>query len=258
MNEQAKRDLRNVIVFALIDGELGEPEKQFIDQLRVRLGVGEEELRDICEQVRQNPRSLSLPKDSGEATEAIRLLVDLAMVDGQVSDAERRMLERLAAHVGLDAAVIEQFLTPPPETQEEQINDLTEEIYADFAGWDEPTRRQKVAALAGFGRESVLPLLHVLESYRMPGTAADALELRTLVAEQIGGLGDDRAAYYLAQQVNIGDMDDEITNAPLRYASAEALGRIVGEGFSRDQAGVVAARAWWLGAGFRKYNRLAL
>jgi tellurite resistance protein len=258
MDEQAKRDLRNVIVFALIDGELSEQEKQFIDQLRVRLGVGEPEFRDLCEQVRQNPRQLSLPKDSGEATEAMRLLVDLAMVDGQVSDPERRMLERLAAHVGLDAAAVEQFLTPPPETQDEQIANLTEEIYANFAGWDEPTRRQKVAALAGFGRESVLPLLHVLESYRMPEGATDALELRTLVAEQMGGLGDDRAAYYLAQQVNIGDMDDEITNAALRYVSAEALGRIVGEDFSRDQAGVVAARAWWLAAGSRKYDRLAL
>ena len=74
MDEQAKRDMRNVIVFALIDGELGEQEKQFIDRLRVRLGVGEAEFGEICEQVRQNPQQMSLPKESGEATEAIRVI----------------------------------------------------------------------------------------------------------------------------------------------------------------------------------------
>ena len=168
------------------------------------------------------------------------------------------MLERLAGHAGLDSADVAELVDASVGTHEDEIGALVAEIYSDFVGWDEAARREKLAALARFGRESTLPLLRVLESYRAPDGAGNAIALKMLVVEQLGGLDDDRAVYYLAQQVNIGDLDDEITNAELRYAAAEALGRIISEGFSRDQAGVATARAWWLGVGLTRYDRLAL
>ena len=257
MNDNAKRNLRNVMVFALADGELNDAEKQFIESLRGRLGIDEAEFNQLCQQVRENPKQLSLPRDAAEAEEAIRLLVATAVADGQVSQAESRLLGRLARHVGLEESSVDELIASASSTHADEIQAMVEQIYASFHGWDEPTRREKVAALAGFGRESVVPLLRILESYRVPDGAADGLDLSTLVAEQLGSLGDDRAVFYLAQQINIGDMDDEITNAALRHAAAEALGRIVGEEFSADQAGVAAARGWWFAGALRRYDKLA-
>ena len=103
----------------------------------------------------------------------------------------------------------------------------------------------------------MISLLRVLETGRVPEGAADGLELKTLVAEHLGRLGDERAVYYLAQQVTIGEMDDEVTNGELRFAVAEALGRIADRPFSRDQGGVEAARKWWFAEGLRRYDHLA-
>lgn len=258
MKERAARNLRNVIVFALVDGQLSDEEKQFIDLLRTKLGIDEGEFRDLCEQVRQDPKQLSLPRDPVEAEEAIRLLVEAAMADAQAGEREWKLLARLAAKAGLETSSVEQMLAAAGGAHQDEMEALAVEIYAGFAQWDDPTRSAKVAALARFGRESVPPLLRMLESYRVPDGAADGLGLKMLVAEQLGRVGDDRAAYYLAQQVSIGDMDDEITSGAVRCAAAEALGRVVGQEFSRDQDGVVAARAWWFSYGIRQYDRLAM
>ena len=258
MNERAASNLRNVIVLALVDGQLSDEEKQFIDVLRTKLGIDEGEFRDLCEQVRRDPKQLSLPRDAVEAEEAIRLLVEAAMADAQAGEREWKLLARLAAKAGLETSSIEQMLAEAGGAHQDEMEALAVEIYASFAQWDDPTRSEKVAALARCGRESVPPLQRLLERYRVPDGAAAALGLKTLVAAQLGRVGDDRAAYYLAQQVNIGDIDDENTNGALRSAAAEALGRVVGQEFSRDQDGVVAARAWWFSHGLPQYDRLAL
>ncbi len=256
MDEQAKRDLRNVIVFALADGRLSEQERRFIDSLRAKLGISEAEFAALCQQVRQDPKRLSLPREAEQARKAVRLLAETATADGEVSQAERELLRRLAAKAGLGEGEIDALIAPAGG-DEDRVAALADEMYAHFVEWDEPARAEKLAALAGLGREAVMPLLHVLESYRVPDGAADNLELKRLVVVQLGNLGDERTAYYLAQQVGLGDVEDEISNAALRYAAAEALGRIVGQGFTADQPGLEAARAWWFGGGVRRYDRLA-
>jgi len=257
MSEEAMRDLRNVIVFALVDGKLTEEEKQFVQSLRAKLGVSAEEFERLCQEVREDPKSLALPSDPKEAETALHLLVEAATTDGAVSDPERRLLRRVAERVGLGESDLDDLIASVSGAHDEQLEEMVEEIYAGFAGWDEAVRRQKVEALAGLGRASVLPLLRVLESYRKPEGATDSLELKALAAEQLGKLGDERAVYYLAQQVNIGEMDDEVTNAALRSVAAEAIGRIVGEPITADREGVEAARQWWFAKGVRRYDRLA-
>jgi len=42
----------------------------------------------------------------------------------------------------------------------------------------------------------------------------------------------------------------------LAEAAAEAIGKITGQGFSRDEDGVNEARLWWRGEGTRQYNYL--
>jgi tellurite resistance protein len=259
MDENAKRNLRNVMVFALVDGKLSDQEKSFIESLRIKLGIDDAELRDIIQQVRINPKRVELPSDPVEAAETVRLMLDIAAADGEISDTERAVLVKVARRAGMEPSTVEAMLgtSAAGADDESEINARMDEIYAQFGRWDAATRRQKVVEIGGYGREAVVPLLRMLESYRVPEGAAGLLELKTLVTEELGKLGDDRAAYYLAQQVNIGDMDDEVTDANLRHAAAEALGRVVGQDFSRDQEGVKAARKWWFSVGIRQYDHLA-
>ncbi len=244
--------------YLLVDGELADEEKRFIESLRAKLGVVGEDFERLCQQVREDPKRLSLPTGRGRAQATLRLLVEAAASDAVISDPERRLLGRVAGRVGLNESDLNELIASVSGAHDGQLEAMLEEIYAGFAGWDEAVRREKVEALAAFGRASVLPLLRVLESYRKPEGAADALELKALAAEQLGKIGDDRAVYYLAQQVNIGEMDDEVTSAALRCISAEAVGRIVGEPLTPDRQGVEAARQWWFAQGIRQYDRLAL
>jgi hypothetical protein len=252
--------MRNVIVFALADGQLSDEEKQFIESLRAKLRIEREEFHRLCEQVRRDPRTVSLPLGGYEAQEAIRLLVQAAAADRQISKAERRLLRRAADYVQMDPSRLEEMIdraTGVAEIDDAALQARVDEMYAKFAQWDAAARRERIGAWGELGRAAVVPLLRVLESYRAPDGAADALALKVLVAEQLGQLGDERAAYYLAQQVSIGDIEEEISNSALRQAAAEALGRLVGQPFTRDAAGVAAAREWWKGPGNREYARLA-
>jgi len=259
MDETTRRNVRNVIVFALADGDLNEQERRFIEGLRARLGLDADEFRALVEEVRKDPKRLTLPRRPQEVEEMIRLLAETARADGKVGDTERRLLRRLAEHAGLDAAVAEGLISPTAPAAaraSEELEAQADEIYAHFAAWDESVRREKIAAVAAAGSGAVEILLRVLESYRVPDGAPDALELKALVAEQLGRLGDVRAVYYLAQQINVGELDDEVSNAALRQACAEALGRLVGRPFTRDAEGVEAARKWWFTQGIRQYDTL--
>ncbi|MCK4274876.1 MAG: TerB family tellurite resistance protein [Phycisphaerae bacterium] len=265
MSKETKRDLRNVLVMALADGKLTEDERGFIHRLREQLGVSKDEFRRLVKQFKEHPKKVTLPRGGPAAQRAIQLMASMAAVDGQVSDPEQRLLDKLAKWAGLKSKAAESAVAAqssqsiePDQVSARKVSKLSNAIYANFAAWDERERTEKIAELAGFAEASLEGLLRILESYRTPEGAPDALELRTLVVRQLGKLGDARAAYYLAQQVTIGDMEDEITNAALRCAAAEAFGKIVGKDFSPDRAGVKVAREWWLSFGSRQYTSLAI
>jgi hypothetical protein len=202
-----------------------------------------------------------MPSDHAEARRLILMLVEAAASDGSVTDSEENLLRTLATHAEIGDSEFDGLLirgNPEMADRMDEATKLLDEVYIHFAEWDDATRRAKLQEVGRFGKAAVLPLIRVLESYRSPDGVGDALELKTRVAEQLGELGDDRAVYYLAQQVGVGDLDDEITNHHLRYAVTEALGKITGQGFSRDQQGVEDARAWWLQQGRLDYSTLAI
>jgi len=248
MGDNAQQDLQNVIVMALIDKTLSDAEEQFIVSLRAKLGIDEATFREICRKVREDRTRISLPRDSAKAIELLR---QVALADGQISEAEQRILDHLVEHVGAAASEQERLAV------ELELSHLVDEIYEQFSGWPDTTQREKLDQLASAGAAAVIPLLHILESYRMPEGAADTLALKALVCQQLGRLGDVRAVYYLCQLVSLGDAEGEINSAALRYAATEAIGRIIGQPFTPDAQGVRAAREWWLGPGRAQYDHLA-
>jgi len=248
MGDNAQQDLQNVIVMALIDKTLSDAEEQFIGSLRAKLGIDEATFGRICREVREDRSRLSLPRDPAKAVELLR---QVALADGQISEAEQRILDRLVEHIGATASQEERL------SVELELPHLVDEIYEQFSGWSDTTQREKLDQFASAGTAAVIPLLHILESYRMAEGAADTLALKALVCQQLGRLGDGRAVYYLCQQISLGDAEDEINSAALRYAATEALGRIIGQPFTPDAQGVQAAREWWLGPGRAQYDHLA-
>ena len=260
MADASQENLKNVLLLAIADGQVSKAEKDFILRLRARLGIDEDELAALVAEVQADRKPAPVPADPAAAREAITLLAEAAAADGTISQAERKFVKALAANVGMDEATVDAMLIDPEQAAKlaEQAEDIAVDIYAGFAGWDAARRREKLGELASLGRAAGVALLRILESYRAPDGMADALELKTLVAEQLGALGDSRAIYYLAQQVNIADADDDISSSALRFASAAAIGKLVGEDFSADQAGVEAARTWWLSRGIAQHRELII
>ncbi len=257
--EAAPRNLHNVLVLALVDGRLSSEEKAHIEALRDSLGIDRAEFARLCQQVTEGDKRILLPKTADEAVEAMAMLVELAAADGQIAPAEGRTLRKVASHIGVRTGRVDEMIAEcsgPPEMDDIKLAAVTEEIYKSFAQWDGAARRKRLAALGDLGACAVKPLVRILESYRKPDGMPDALALKMLVVEQLGRLGDTRPVYYLAQQVSIGDSDDEITNFELRAAAAEAIGKILGEDFARGADGIASVRQWWADAGRTQYDYL--
>ena len=252
-----------MIVFALAEGDYSDEERQLVEALAGRAGVTAEELAQLTAEVQAGDDKLSLSRDPDKARRTVELLAATAAADRVVSDKERRMLMRIARHTKLDESVVAELIdraTSAVAVDDAEVEARLEDIYANFTGWDAATRAAKLHEFAAYGHQAIGPLLRLLESYRAPDGAANALELKCMVAEKLGELGDGRAVYYLVQQVNIGEQDDEITGAALRRAAAGALGKITGRGFAADEEGVAAAKAWWAGGtpDRAQYDKLAL
>lgn len=259
MTADSKRNLRDVLVFVVADGHVAEEEKGFVRSLRDRLGIDQEEFGQLCEEVRDGHKQLTMPRDPELAKETLCLLVEAAVADKDVSQVEHRLLYRVADHIGIKPGTLDAMIARAmgyPEFGDAEMEAGIEEIYQNFAAWDEATRRAKLTALADQSRLRMKALVQMLECYRSPDGMEDPLDMKVLLVEQFKRLQDSRPVYYLAQHVSIGDADDAVTNFPFRAAAAEGIGKIIGQEFPRDQAGIDAVREWWRGEGNQKYDYL--
>ncbi len=256
-SDDARRSLHNAIVMAYIDGKIHGEEKKFIQQLCKRLNLDEAQFQAVLADVKADPKRLKISAGS-EGQKHLEMLCQAASCDGELSDAERSVLEKVAAYLGLGPEAIDAML---PSQQDDldvlvAIGHDIETLYAQYHQWDSSRRQEALQAIAAHGRTAVIPLLQIIESYRTPANMDSGVALKTDVAHQLGRLGDDRAVYYLAQQVNLGDSDDEITCLELRVACAQAIAALVEVDFGQDP--VAGTRQWWQQKGRTQFNRLAM
>jgi len=265
MSESAQTYLKNALVMVMVDGDVNDAEKAYIRDLRDRLGLADDEFRALCAEVRAEGRKLSVPKAGEAAEQTLRQLVEAATADDVISPDEKRVLEKVARYVQCEMAELEaMILQAAPRTSATVVDDQAAEaieqavqtLYARFGQWSDEQRRQAFREIAAHGTVAVVPLLRVVESYRDPD-GGNGLRMKEMIVDQLAELGDPRIVYYLAQQVFLGDADDEVTCAALRAASAEA-GRLVDEPFTRDADGIKACRMWWLSKGMTRYQTLVL
>jgi len=257
MGDRNSLMLHNVLVMVLADGKVTDAEKAFVRRLRERLGIDSERFNEAVRAVKAGHRKIKMPADRTEAAEVVRLLAEAAAVDGGIAPIERRALEAMARHIQMPPSSLDGLMAASENRDTEKLSAMLDEVYDRFGEWDDRARREHFAAIAAFGRYAVLGLLRMLESYRVAAGEPNALAMKERVVETLADIGDERAVYYLATQTTMTGTD-EITNPALQAAAAEAVGRITGEGFTRDAAGAEAARAWWFDTGTKRYDTLAL
>lgn len=263
MNDKQKKAIKNVLVMLSVDGEISESEKDFISKLKKRYQIAEEEFTGLLQEFRSSSVKMSIPKGE-EGRDVFKLLVEAAEADGKVVLAEQRLLQKVAKHVGMSDMESESLI-PGVEEAIIEINAMVEDMYSHFNEWDTGIRQEKLEEFVGFGSVAVVPLLQVIESYRVQDGAADNLELKTLIAEKLGKIEDTRPVYYLTQQVNIGDVEDEISNSKFRDACIEAISKLTGTQFEREEIsdGNYVSRQekvieWWQLTGKEEFNELVI
>ncbi len=249
--------MHDVLVMVLIDGKVTDQEKQYIEAVRDRLSISADQFRKLVKEVQDGSRQIILPASPIESEEVLRDMIGACLADGKLDVPERKALDKIAEHMHLSTAALDSMLDEATGVDERQLEDKVEAMYLGFAKWDQAERQKCFAELINYGRAAVTHLLRMLESYRTPDGAPDALELKILIVDALAQLGDRRAVYYLVTQVQLSG-ESEVTNDDLRAAAAAAVGKIVGEPFTRDVAGVNAVKQWWMLAGVRQYDTLAI
>jgi len=278
----ASRYMKALLVTVLVDGKVTDAEKRLINRIQRRLNIDDHQLHRLVRDV-AGGQQIELPPDEQGRRATLELMVVTAAIDGQISPDEQRLLVDMGQRLGMVDQVWQELYekalrkaeqiraresegthhpqppnpdastAPPPEPSKvDQAEELIEQFYLHLADWADPT--EKASRLLELGSAVVIPLIRAFESYRVPERCPDVTGFRLIIADLLGQLGDRRAVYYLAELLGLGDQENELTNASLRGATAEALGKLIGQDFQRGPSGVAAARQWWREHGQGHYN----
>jgi hypothetical protein len=277
----ASRYMKALLVTVLADGKVTDAEKRLINRIQRRLNIDDQELHRLVKDVAAG-QQLDLPPDEQGRRATLELMVVTAAIDGDISPDEQRLLVDMGQKLGMVDQVWQELYekalrkaeqiraretekahepqpptpdasaAPPELSKADQAEELIEQFYLHLADWADPT--ENASRFLELGSAAVLPLIRAFESYRVPDRCPDVTGFRVIIAQLLGQLGDRRAVYYLAELLRLGDADHELSNAPLRGAAAEALGRLIGQDFEPGPSGVAAARQWWHEQGQGHYN----
>ncbi len=102
--------IRSVMCILAADGAINAQEKQFLQQLRQRFHISEDAVRAAFQEVKHGKGHVAIPETIKEQKQFFSLLVQAAMADGTVRTPERKMLNAVAAKLGISAAALEQYL----------------------------------------------------------------------------------------------------------------------------------------------------
>lgn len=109
-----KRHLRNLVVMALADGQLGQREVDIVAQRCVDLGLSEVELNDAIQFGLGDDAALELPGTRDDREALMKDLIRVMAADGHIDEGEKRLFALAAAHMELSGLQIERLIT---ETQ---------------------------------------------------------------------------------------------------------------------------------------------
>ncbi len=104
------RQLRNLIVMAMADGQIGEREVAYVAERCHQLGLGEAELHHAIRYGLGDDAALDLPTEPGERDALMMDLVRMMAADGVLEENEKRLFALAAAKMNLSAAHLNKLL----------------------------------------------------------------------------------------------------------------------------------------------------
>lgn len=109
-----QRQLRNLVVVALADGQFDEQEVNVIGRRCGQLGLGASELQSAIASGLDEHAALSLPSDPAERIELMRDLMQVISADGLIHEGEKRLFALAAVKMKISSTdldrLIESFL----------------------------------------------------------------------------------------------------------------------------------------------------
>ncbi len=109
--KQDKGHFRNLVMIAKADGIVDPSESNLLEELGMELGLSKEQI----EEIKANPEAFEItpPASRVERFEQIVNLIQMVNVDGEVADAEMKLLEKVAVGIGykdIDEVDVESIL----------------------------------------------------------------------------------------------------------------------------------------------------
>lgn len=108
--ERRRRQLRNLVVMALVDGSIGEREVNLVADRCAELGLDERDLQRAVEYGLQDEAALELPTVRSEQDDVMRDLIRMMAADGHLDENEKRLFALAAARMSLSATDVQRLI----------------------------------------------------------------------------------------------------------------------------------------------------
>jgi serine/threonine-protein kinase len=119
MDTASRKRWHNMLLAAFSDKSLAGEEKAHLEKLRKELGISAEEANQMAAEVRQGKNRFQLGGSDEEKRQALRDLVNVALVDGDLEETERRMLESVADHIKVSREMLEAMISEARDTSDQ-------------------------------------------------------------------------------------------------------------------------------------------
>ena len=102
--------LKNLVVMAVADGSLGEPELALLVDRCSDLGLNENQLQSAVAFALSNQAAIQLPQAPAEQEALLADLLRMMAADGRLSDSEKRLFSVAAAKMNFDGTRVNELI----------------------------------------------------------------------------------------------------------------------------------------------------
>lgn len=107
---QRIEQLKNLVVMAIADGSLGEPELALLVERCADLGLDENQLQSAVAYALSNTAALQLPQAPEEQEAMLTDLIRMMAADGRLSESEKQLFSLAAAKMNFGATRVNELI----------------------------------------------------------------------------------------------------------------------------------------------------
>lgn len=106
----AKRRWRNMMIAALAGHKISSERREYLEKMRLQLGVSVEEARTLVDEYRQSGGGITLFGDKYQRLQVFRDLISMLLVDGEIQEKGHDLLARIAARLDIDKSRLDDYI----------------------------------------------------------------------------------------------------------------------------------------------------